>query len=201
MISFCVSIESNTMVKRKSTIMSQAKKLLTQGKGGNMFTDSIQNMAAFPNRMKTKDSGAGRKRKHKRAHKKRGGVVIPFLGIDIAETIANAIASNSFVNEHKGTVQENVPEFLYPSKLIREFDLASKAPDGPTGFKEVPRDIARELQKGIADGLDQAGIGRPRRRGRPSLQSKRARARHVSAKKRHAKFAHKKVNKKRHSKK
>jgi hypothetical protein len=147
-------------------------------------------------------NGAGKRKHKKKHHKKRGGEI---LGIDFASKIAELVAGNSFVQELPGMLEGQVPPDYYPSKVLKAFDLAARIPDAKVlegiGMQGAPRIVAEEIQAGLISGLDAAGAGRRRRRGRPSLQSKRARARHVSARKRHAKFAHKKVNKKRHSKK
>jgi hypothetical protein len=151
--------------------------LLQRGRGGTRYNPF---------------NGSGKRRKHKN---KKGG----YMGVPIKQFMSDLVKDNSLVQEYAPIIANAISPEYFPSKMLEKVDVKSFIKD--TDFGGVAQPVALEIQEGIVDGLRKAGVGRRRRVGRPSLQSKRARARHVSAKKRNAKFAHKKVNKKRHSKK
>lgn len=169
------------MVKRKHT------KKHTKRRGGNPFTGFTDMANDMENRMKS--------------HRAAGGSnVLNQFGIDIQNMAREFVANNDYVKKMAPKIKAAVPPSLFPSELVRQFDVKKYIKEDALAGHAQP--VALDIQAGIVEGLKKPhGIGRRRRVGRPSLQSKRARARHVSAKKRHAKFAHKKVNKKRLSKK
>jgi len=144
--------------------------------------------------------GQGRKRKHH--HKKRGGLKLPTqltsipgwsaLGLptdfDIKTPVKNFVENNSVLQGWAPGISRNVPAAYLPSKLIKEVEASDYIDEDMLGGLALP--AAKEVQDGIVEGLQALGMGRRRKH---KLTTKRRR---MSAKKRNAKFAHKKRHRK-----